>query len=127
MSDQVKERSENLEERSNRQLRETLVFKNILENGGGEETYKETKELLATTISEICPDVSYDESLRQIKRAHRESGHRRNDEDHPRAGKRIIYAAFHSWDLCQKVIETFRQKCIQDWNFTIVADHLLWR
>ena len=121
MPTDVKQLAENIEDRTNRQLRETLVFKNIPEEG--EEDYKDTKELLATTISEHCDGVSYDFALSQIKRAHRESGHRRNGQDeHPREGKRLIYAAFHSWDLCQQIIETFREKCIQDRDFVIAAD-----
>ena len=123
MPDDVRELSENVEDRTNRQLRETLVFKNIPEVLNGEETYNDTKELLATTISEHCVDVSYDDALSQIKRAHRESGHRRNGDDvHPRAGKRIIYAAFHSWDMCQQIIETFREKCIKHREFVISAE-----
>ena len=119
----IKKLSEDIESRTNRQLRETLVFKNIPEGPGEEESYKDTKELLATTISENVPDVSYDEALSQIKRAHRESGHRRDDNGDPiRAGKRLIFAAFHSWDLCQTVIETFREKCIADRNFQISAE-----
>jgi hypothetical protein len=106
MPEDVRELSEKVEDRTNRQLRETLVFKNIPEVRNGDETYKDTKELLATTISEYCVDVSYDDALSQIKRAHRESGRRRDDEEeHPRVGKRIIYAAFHSWDMCQLIIE----------------------
>ena len=63
---QVDQLAEKIEDRTNRQLRETLVFKNIPETGR-DETYKETKELLATTISRICPDISYQDALSQIK------------------------------------------------------------
>ena len=123
MPEDVRELSEKVEDRTNRQLRETLVFKNIPEVRNGDETYKDTKELLATTISEHCVDVSYDDALSQIKRAHRESGRRRDDEEeHPRVGKRIIYAAFHSWDMCQLIIETFREKCIKQRDFEICAE-----
>ena len=118
----IKKLSEDIESRTNRQLREALVFKNVPEGPGEEESYKDTKELLATTISENVPDVTYDEALSQIKRAHRESGHRLDENGDPvRAGKRLIFAAFHSWDLCQ-VIETFREKCIADRNFQISAE-----
>ena len=113
---------EKVEDRTNRQLRETLVFKNIPEEGR-EETYMQTKELLATTINRVIPEYSYDFVFSQIKRAHRERN-RNNDDGRQnlRAGKRLIFAAFHSWDLCQKVIEVFRQKCIEDVNFNIAAD-----
>ena len=70
--DKVSELEEKLEDRTNRQLRETLVFKNIPE-GQGEVSYDDTKELLATIISTHCTDVSYDIAFNEIKRAHRES------------------------------------------------------
>ena len=119
---EIKQLGEDLESRTNRQLRETLVFHNIPENAGGEE-YSDTKKLLATTISQHCDDISYDEAFSQIKRAHRESDHRKNEDGvHDREGRRIIYAAFHSWDMCQTVIETFREKCIRDRDFKIAAE-----
>ena len=74
---------ENIEDRTNRQLRETLVFKNIPEEVQ-DESYKETKELLATVISNNCPDVSYEQALSQIKRAHRERN--QNFDEHHNSG-----------------------------------------
>ena len=119
----IKQLSEDIESRTNRQLRETLVFKNIPETPGvDKESYKDTKDLLATTISETCDGITKEFALSQIKRAHRESGHRRDNKEHPRTGKKIIYAAFHSWDLCQTIIEQFREKCIADQDFEISAD-----
>ena len=53
-------------------LWETLVFKNIPE-GEEVEGYKETKELLATTISKYCDNITYEHALHQIKCAHHES------------------------------------------------------
>ena len=119
---EINQLSEEIENRTNRQLRETLVFRNIPKKEGGE-NYHDTKKLLATTISQNCDGVTYEEALRQIKRAHRESDHRKNEAGaHVREGKRIIYAAFHSWDLCQSIIESFREKNINDRNFEITAD-----
>ena len=117
----VNDLTEQLEERTNRQLRETLVFKNVPEQEGEDsDSYLETKRLLADLISTHC-DVSYDEAFDGIKRAHRETK-RRNEENHYRTGKRLIFAAFHSWDLCQKITETFRTKCIREPNFQISAE-----
>ena len=111
--------AEKVEDRTNRQLRETLVFKGIPEEEGTEEDkYMETKKLLATIISTHCTGISYDDALKQIKRAHRE----KDRDDHYRAGKRLIFAAFHSWDLCQVILQTFRRKCINDHEFPISAD-----
>ena len=111
--------AEKVEDRTNRQLRETLVFKGIPEEEGtDEDTYMESKKLLATVISTHCTGISYDDAFKEIKRAHREQ--ERDDRD--RAGKRHIFAAFHSWDLCQLILRTFRRKCIDDNEFPISAD-----
>ena len=113
------ELAEKVEDRTNRQLRETLVFKGIPEDEDTEEDkYTETKKLLATVISTHVTGVSYDEALLQIKRAHREA----DRDDHYRAGKRHIFAAFHSWDLCQLILQTFGRKCIDDHDFPIAAE-----
>ena len=121
--EEIKQLAENVEDRTNRQLRETLIFKNIPEEPGATEDYKDTKELLAATISDNCDGISYDFALQQIKRAHRESDHRRTDDgEQLRLGKRHIYAAFHSWDLCQTILESFREENIADQNFPIQAE-----
>ena len=118
----IKQLEEDIENRTNRQLRETLVFRNVPEKVGGED-YHDTKKLLATAISENVNGVTYEQALGQIKRAHRESDHHKNEEGvHVREGKRIIYVAFHSWDLCQSIIESFREKNIKDRNFQMTAD-----
>ena len=102
------------EERTNRQLRETLVFKNVPETLP-DETFADTKDILAKLIGDIC-DIPVDDVAKEIKRAHRESK-RRNQEDHYRKGKRLIFAAMHSWDLCQTIIEKFKMMCLQDANY----------
>ena len=102
-------------------MRETLVFKNIPE-GPNEESYKDTKELLATVISDHCPGISYRDALGQIKRAHRERNRKSEGSQNSRAGKRLIFAAFHSWDMCQEIIEVFKQKCIMERSFNIAAE-----
>ena len=112
---------EKVEDRTNRQLRETLVFKNVPEEGR-DESYAQTKQLLARVISTNCPEYTYEFALSQIKRAHRERNRSTDDHRNYRAGKRLIFAAFHSWDMCQNVIEIFRQKCIEDRSFTIAAE-----
>ena len=122
LPNRVDQLREEIENRTNRSLRETLVFKNVPEEEG-ENSYDDTKKLLATTINRHCPDITYDYAFSQIKRAHRERN--RNFQEYAgqsREGKRLIFAAFHSWDLCQKLIETFRTKCIQDRNFNIAAE-----
>ena len=112
----IKELEEKVEERTNRQLRETLVFKNLPEESA-DETYDQTKDLLAKTISDTCK-ISFEEVRSEIKRAHREAKRPQNR----REGKRLIYAAFHSWDLCQDIIATFRMKGVKEANFNIFAE-----
>ena len=116
----MKNLTELCEERTNRQLRETLVYRNVPEVKD-DESYADTKDLLAKLISDNCENISYEEAYGEIKRPHRETK-RRNNENHYRAGKRLIFAAFHSWDLCLQIIETFRSKCIRNRDFVIAAE-----
>ena len=60
--------------------------------------------------------------LQGIKRAHRESNRPRINQRFDRRGKRYIYAAFYSWELCQSIIEAFKNKNIKDINFNIYAE-----
>ena len=116
--------AEKVEDRTNRTLRETLIFKNVPEEGenGDDDDYQYTKELVAKIVSDNCVEVTYDEALRSIKRAHRERDRKDDEEPHYRAGKRFIFVAFHSWDLCQVILKRFRLKNINDRNFNISAE-----
>lgn len=114
----VQQQRELTEERTNRQLRETLVFKNVPE--GEEKTYADTKKILSQLISQHC-DLPMEVVSKEIKRAHRETK-RRNNDNFSRNGKRHIFAAFHSWDLTQKIIEDFKKKNFQDNTFKIYAE-----
>ena len=62
---------EELESRTNRQLRRTLIFKNIPERKE-DESYSEVKALLAETIS-MHTVITKEEALAAIERAHREA------------------------------------------------------
>ena len=74
---------ERVEERTNRQLRKTLVFRGVPEekpiaspSAGpnqkkAEETWAETTAKLATLINQTCEEVSLDEATYMIERAHR--------------------------------------------------------
>ena len=109
---------EELENTNNRQLRRTLVFKNIPETKDFE-TYAEVKGILAETISSST-NISGQEVVEGIERAHREpkrAGGSRN-------GKRKIFAAFLNWELAQRVLEEFRQRCIADRTFDIYVEQM---
>ena len=113
------------EDRTNRQLRKTLIFRNVNEVGENE-AYNDTKELIAKLISENCEDVTFDYAFDNIDRAHREAKRkpRHADQIPSRQGKRLIFVAFHSWDLCQTIIDDFRRRCIREANFNISADQM---
>ena len=118
--------AENIEDRTNRQLRETLIIKNVPEIGeentnNSTKNYQATKKLLAELISKHL-NIGYDDVFAELKRAHRERDRSDEDLEYSRKGKRWIYAAFHSWDLSQEVIDTFRLKCIKERAFIISAE-----
>ena len=115
---EIGELKELVESRTNRQLRKTVIFKNI-EETKDDESYEEVKELLARTISDNT-DLPYDQVFNGIDRAHREAPRR----DGNRQGKRWIYAAFLYWELSQQVIDKLRDVCIRDRTFTISADQM---
>ena len=114
-NDRIKEELEN---RTNRQLRQTLIFKNIPETKN-DESYADVKNLLADVISTYT-DITKDDAFAGIVRAHREA----KREESTREGKRKIFAAFIDWELPQKILEQFRKKCIEDRTFKYYADQM---
>ena len=121
----IQQLEEVVEERTNRQLRETLIFKNIPEQSANE-TWDATKDLLVDIISTNCENIDADKARNEINRCHREKPLKedRNGVLPTRAGKRHIFAKFHNWSVCQTIIETFRQKCIADRNFKISVEQM---
>ena len=109
---------EELENRTNRQLRRTLIFKNIPETKD-DESYSEVKELLAQTISSNS-EITKEEAFACIERAHREA----KRDGGVRQGKRKIFAAFLNWELPQRILDEFRKRCIADRNFNIYVDQM---
>ena len=105
-----------IESRTNRQLRKTVIFKNIPETKA-DETYAEVKTLLARAISENT-SLSYETAYASIDRAHRES-----KTVTGREGKKLIYAAFLNWEISQQVIVELRQGCISK-RTNIAADQM---
>ena len=110
---------EELENRTNRQMRRTLVFKNIPETKD-DESYAEVKILLADIISSSCTEISKEEAFSCIERAHREA---KRDGGY-RQGKRKIFAAFLNWELPQRILDEFRKKNINDRTFKIYAEQM---
>ena len=63
---------EEIEERTNRQLRKTLVIKGVPSELN--ESWKRCSEILATIISDAIEWTSYDGAFDEIKRAYRKKG-----------------------------------------------------
>ena len=97
--DQVKER---LEERTNRQLRQTLVIKGVKELPR-EETWEQTKQLLASAISKNV-NTTYKNAYAMLNRVHRS----RPTQNHQKRGQRDIYANVYSWEHCDRLVNDFR-------------------
>ena len=115
LKDELKEEIENS---TNRQLRRTLIFRNIPETKDYE-SYMEVKTLLAQVVS-TNTDIVIQEVLDGIERAHREP----KRADGTRNGKRKIFAAFLNWELAQRIIDEFRKRCIGDRTFQIYVDQM---
>ena len=98
----VHDLEEEIEERTNRSLRQTLVIKGIPEIKNGKEKWSDTWQLLAETISKTI-NISYDDSYDMFNRVHRSP-----PSDHPQMkNKRPIYATLHDWDDCEYLVDKF--------------------
>ena len=119
---------ERIEDRTNRQLRKTLVFRGIPEQpstatDGAEtathktESWQETKDLLANQISEICA-LPKPDAAAMLERAHRSAPNPRYKGTAPRP----IYVALFDWNQSQLCIEKFRQHNITNKNSKILCE-----
>ena len=116
----IKSLKEKIEEQTNRQLRETLV-RNLPELKP-DESYNDDKELLAKLISGNVIGVSFEHVFNQIKQVHREMLRKDREVNSLRKGKWIIFMVFQSWDLWEKMKESFGLKCISNIDFNISVD-----
>ena len=103
------------EERTNRQLRKTIIFKGIPEkppgeNGRNEERWEDTADLLAQHIADICDDTSPSAAKDMVERCHRSKPSPRYKGD--KSGPRPIIAAFLDWRDSEFVKEQFRSNNI---------------
>ena len=112
--DKVSELEERLEERTNRQLRQTLVFRGIKEND--KETWADTKQILSDIIAKTC-DIAFEEAFDMINRTHRSAPNPRNK------GNRNIFANIYCWDDCERIIKDFRLNNINNTNFHISVNY----
>ena len=100
VSKKVQEIEERLEERTNRQLRQTLIIRGIQEVPN--ETWDDTKDLVAKAISKNT-DVSFQEATNMLNRVHRGRPNPKN-KNQPRP----IYMALHKWEDCEFIVDEFR-------------------
>ena len=88
----VEELEERIEERTNRQLRQTLVIKGIREQNN--ETWDDTKRILAKTISTNVRDISFSTAEDMLNRVHRSKPTHKPEKKK----QRDIYASLFSWE-----------------------------
>ena len=113
----IEKLEEKLEERTNRQLRKTLVFKGIpLKNR--QETWQETEEVLREHIAEIY-DVNYEDTDGIIERCHRSAPNKNYKGKNPQP----IFAAIYDWKECEKLVDNFRKNNIADRSSQIQCEY----
>ena len=96
---------ERLEERTNRQLRKTLVIRDLQQHEH-ERTWQDTEKVLAKEIASIL-SVEQGVAVGMIDRCHRGG----NPEYYRKSNKvRPIFAAMHDWKTCEEIIQQARRK-----------------
>ena len=94
---------ENVEDKTNRQLRKTLTFKNIPEKP--DETWEDTTKVVAKTIERVSGnEISYDDAYNMLERCHRAKALPN------RSGPRPIFAAIIDWRDSESITEHFCKK-----------------
>ena len=110
MSTKMKELEERLEERTNRQLRKILVFRNVPEVEE-DKKWSTTKALLASKISQVLDDVDENEAMQMIDRCHR-GGKKPSDGEERPSRPRPIYAAMLYWEDCERLTREARSSSV---------------
>ena len=114
-STEIKKMRERIEERTNRQLRNTLVVKGIPEPAH-ERTWNDTKQVLAESIAESL-QISVPTTI--FERAHRSNFAGRNGE---KRGRRDIFVRVHDWNVSEKMKEDFRALRMKNRNCQVSVD-----
>ena len=96
---------ERIESRTNRQLRQTMVFRNIPENKDVEKSWDDTTSIIAEKIADLC-DVTVEEAEGMINRCHR--GGKPEQNGASKQKYRPIHANFFSWKDCENIISKAR-------------------
>ena len=104
-SSNVKQNENRIEDRTNRQLRKTLVFHNIPELEA--ETWDQTEKLVAEAIADVC-DIDVKEAAENLERVHRSAPNPRYKGTAPRK----IFAALYDWKFSERCKSEFKSKNI---------------
>ena len=113
---------ERIENRTNRQLRKTLIFKGIPEktvdnSSSVKESWKDTEQILADKLSEIC-DIPPAQADKLVERYHRANP----NPKYKGSGPRPIFTAFYDWKDCELVKTDFRKNNMNNPSCHIYAE-----
>ena len=105
LAKKVKEIDEKVEERTNRQLRQTLVVRRLKESDD-EKQWEDTTNLVAKEFADLL-EVDFDTAKQSINRCHRGGSKKFYD----RKGRvRPIFIAMMRWDACEALIKAAKEK-----------------
>ena len=114
--------TERVEERTNRQLRNTLVFKGIPDVEGekdqGSKSWHITRQLLANKIAENIDGLDEEVAFKLLERVHR------GKESKFNKGRRPIYAKLFDWNDCEKIKECFRFANMENRELNIYCEQM---
>jgi len=112
---------EKVEERTNRQLRKTLVIRGMEEKAADQppETWEETRVAVAKVIAKTCPSIDENRAYDIVERAHRSNKNSNYKGNAPRP----IFAAITYWPDTVTITDDFRKKNIEDRNFKLSIDY----
>ena len=121
MSRRLTALEEKVEERTNRQLRKTLVIRGMEEKAADQppETWEETRVAVAKIIAKTCPSIDENHAYDIVERAHRSNKNSNYQGNAPRP----VFAAITYWPDTVTITDEFRKKNIEDRNFKIAVDY----
>ena len=107
---QIHKLTNQLEERTNRQLRSTLVFKGIPEPPH-EKFWEDTKTVLTEAVVNTVPNLNVQRARELFERVHR-SGY--TGKDGCKKGRRDIFVKMYDWNHGEQLNEDFRAARLSD-------------
>ena len=110
--------TERVEERTNRQLRNTLVFKGVPEPSH-EKSWEDTKTVLAEAVHSSFPNLPVSQARSFFERAHRSKS---EGFKNGKQGKRDIFVKLFDWNICEKLKSDFRKARMQNNGPNISCD-----